>query len=77
MFLVGPVTQAQVRIIKDEIQNIQSLITEDVFQMIDTFSKALTEKENEVEDLKKAHKQAKQEIAEVSNHNIHLEDKLK
>ena len=29
--LTGPVTQAQVRIVKDEIQNIQNLITIDIF----------------------------------------------
>lgn len=53
VFLTGPVTQAQIRIVKDEIQNIQNLITVDIFQMIDTFSKALTEKEGEVADLRK------------------------
>lgn len=51
--LTGPVTQAQMKVTKDEIQNIQNLITVDIFQMIDTFGKALTAKEKEVDDLKK------------------------
>jgi hypothetical protein len=41
------------KVTKDEIQNIQNLITIDIFQMIDTFGKALTSKEKEVDDLKK------------------------
>lgn len=44
--------------------------------MIDTFSKALTEKENEVEELKKVNKQTKRELSEMASFNLHLEGML-
>lgn len=55
-------TQAQVRIVKDDLTNVHSLITEDVFQMIDNLSQALTERDNEVLELKKMGKAQEAEL---------------
>lgn len=42
----------QIKVLKEDIENVSKLITEDVFQMIDNLSQALTEKDSEVNELK-------------------------
>lgn len=48
----SPESALQLKALKDDMQNVQNLITEDVFQMIDNLSQALTEKDGEVNELK-------------------------
>ena len=45
-------TNLHLKMLKDEMASVQNLITEDVFQMIDNLSQALSEKEGEVGELK-------------------------
>ena len=71
--ITGPVTQPQLKIIKDDLQNVQNLITEDVFQMIDNLSQALTEKESEVMEIKKILEEQKTENQEIQEKNKRLE----
>lgn len=44
--------QVQIKMLKEDMENVSKLITEDVFQMIDNLSQALTEKDSEVNELK-------------------------
>ena len=74
--ITGPVTQPQLKIIKDDLQNVQNLITEDVFQMIDNLSQALTEKEGEVMDIKKTLEEQKTENQEILESNKRLEQQV-
>ena len=42
----------QIKVLRADISSVSKLITEDVFQMIDNLSQALTEKDSEVNELK-------------------------
>lgn len=58
-------------------QKQQSQVTVEILQMIDNCSKALTDKENEVVELRKAFKHNKEEMGDAIRKNKRLEEEVR